>query len=118
MRYRRDVPRDDQAAIDSETEHVRDHLAAVADADDDPATRREDVVITVVDHVDGDPNVVSVIGFLNAEPNAPYLRPDYQPDDTTDGELPAALIREPMEVDDLDAHMARKAASPDGRGIR
>lgn len=79
LMYRRDVPGDDANAITAETEHIRDHLAAVADADDDPATHRGSVQIHVVDHVDGDPQLVSIIGFLRAVPDAPYLRADFDP---------------------------------------
>lgn len=80
MRYRRDVARGDWPAIASEVEHVRAHLSSVADADDDPETNADDVRIEVVDHVDGDLALVSVIGELDAEPNAPYLRPGFDPD--------------------------------------
>lgn len=85
MRYRRDVARDDQVAIDAETAHIRAHLSAVADADDDPDTNADDVTITVTDHVDGDPALVSIVGELDMEPDAPYLRPGYDPDADDDG---------------------------------
>lgn len=79
MRYRRDVPRDDQGAIDAETEHVRAHLSACCDPDDDPDTRVDEITIAVTDHVDGDPALVSITGEIDAEPVAPYLRDDYDP---------------------------------------
>lgn len=85
MRYRRDVSRDDQFAIDAEIAHVRAHLASVADSDDDPTTHAGDVVVRVTDHVDGDPALVSVIGELDAEPDAPYLKPGYDPALDDDG---------------------------------
>lgn len=80
VRYRRDVPRDDQAAIDAETEHVRAHLSACCDPDDDENARADEVTITVTDHVDGDPALVSITGEIDTEPVAPYLADDYDPD--------------------------------------
>lgn len=80
MRYRRDVPRSDQDAIDAETEHVRAHLSACCNPDDDEHALADQVTVTVTDHVDGDPDLVSVIGDIAAEPAAPYLRDDYEPD--------------------------------------
>lgn len=80
LRYRRDVPADDPDTITTETEHVRVHLAAIADTDDDPTTHADDVTVRVVDHIDGDPALVSIIGELDATPDAPYLRDDYDPD--------------------------------------
>lgn len=78
MRYVRDVPRDDEAALAVERVHVRDHLAAVADADDDPATRAGAVQVWTVEHPD-DPTLLRIVGELSAEPTAPYLDPDYDP---------------------------------------
>ena len=57
--------------------HVRDHVAAIADADDDPATRAEDVVVL---HRPADDGGLLVVGMLDAEPDAPYLRPGYDPE--------------------------------------
>jgi hypothetical protein len=86
MRYRRDVRRDEPPeAIAAETEHVREHLAMVADYDDDPTTHAADVVVRVLDHIDGDPELISIVGELDAEPDAPYLRPGYDPDADDDG---------------------------------
>ena len=107
MRYRRDVPRDDPAAIDAEIEHVRAHLSACATPDDDPDARAGDVYLTA--HADGDPNMVGIVGEIDAEPIAPYLRDDFEPDD--DGaDLPVALDREPVDLtpDEYEAHMTRK----------
>lgn len=76
MEYSRDLPEDaTQDMIDGTLRHVRDHLASIADSDDDPATRSEDVEIRV-ERVDGK---VRVIGYLDAEPDAPYLKSDYDP---------------------------------------
>lgn len=80
MRYRRDVPRDDQTAIATEIEHVRAHLSACCDPDDDQDALASRVAITIEDHVDGDPELVSITGEIDAEPIAPYLRDDYDPD--------------------------------------
>ncbi len=103
MRYRRDAPRDDQAAVDAETEHVRAHLSACATPDDDPDARAEDVHLEVTAHVDGDPNMVSIVGEINAEPIAPYLRDDYDPST----EMPMWFV--PYEERDQGHHYDRKA---------
>jgi hypothetical protein len=80
VKYRRDVPRDDQEAIDAETGHVRAHLSACCDPDDDETALAEHVTVTVVEHPDGHPYLVSIVGEIDAEPDAPYLRDDYDPD--------------------------------------
>lgn len=76
MEYTRDLPEDaTQDQIDGTLRHVRDHLASIADSDDDPITRSEDVEVRV-ERVSGK---VKVIGYLDAEPDAPYLKADYNP---------------------------------------
>lgn len=79
LRYRRDVPAR-QEMIDPTIEHVRDHLAAIANSDDDPRVRRDEVRISVGPHVDGDPDLVTILGELDAEPDAPYLRDGWTPE--------------------------------------
>jgi hypothetical protein len=79
MRYRRDVPAGDYVAVASEIDHVRAHLSSIADVDDDPHTRSNDVHVAVYSHIDGDSSLVSIIGTLDAEPQAPYLRSDFDP---------------------------------------
>lgn len=103
MKYRRDVPRDDQPAIDAETAHVRAHLSACCDPDDDADARAGDVTVTVAEHVDGNPYLVSIIGEIDAEPDAPYLRDDYDPD----AEAPVEFV--PYEEPDNDFHYDRQA---------
>jgi len=102
MEYVRDVPRElGDEAVDHETAHVIAHLSAVADADDDPETNAEDVEIEIVDHPD-DPSLVRIIGTLDAEPDAPYLKPDYDPwagvDPALFEEQIAATLRDELEV--------------------
>lgn len=63
-------------AITLTIEHVKAHLSSVANADDDPETNADDVVIVVHELQDG----FYIHGSLNAEPNAPYLKSDYDPD--------------------------------------
>lgn len=53
--------------------HVRAHLSSVAAADDSPATHADAVRIARADADDG----VLVTGELDAEPDAPYLRPGF-----------------------------------------
>lgn len=85
LRYRRDVPVDDPEALDATIAHVRAHLSAVADTDDDPDTRAEDVTVRVEAHPDTDSGLLCVIGELDAAPDAPYLRDDYDPADDHPG---------------------------------
>lgn len=103
MRYRRDVPRDDQTAIDAEADHVRAHLSACCDPDDDEDARAGEVTVTVAEHVDGDPALVSVIGAIDADPVAPYLADDYDPDNED------AVEFTPYEEPDLGNHYDREA---------
>jgi hypothetical protein len=87
MRYRRDVPRDDQAAILAEAAHVRAHLSACCHPDDDEDALAGQVTVTATAHPDGDPELVSVVGEIDAEPDAPYLREGYDPGADTEHEF-------------------------------
>jgi hypothetical protein len=78
MDYVQDVPRADPEAIELIKAHVVAYLSAVASEDDDPETNADDVRVWVMDHPD-DPALVRVKGTLDAEPDAPYLRPDFDP---------------------------------------
>jgi len=91
VRYVRDVPADDSAALDAESAHVIAHLSAVADADDDPETNADDVQVWTERHPDG-PTQLRIVGELDAEPDAPYLRPGYDPLAGVDPELYAAEV--------------------------
>ncbi len=77
MRYRQDVPRGTD--LDLVCAHVRDHLAGAVHPDDDLRAYADAVRIAELDHVDGDSDRVSVIGEVDGEPDAPYLRPGYDP---------------------------------------
>lgn len=80
MRYRRDIPRGDRQLIAETVDHVIDHLRGAADPHDDPTQiERDRVNIEILDHVDGDPNLISVIGELDAAPVVHYLSPDFDP---------------------------------------
>jgi hypothetical protein len=81
LQYSRWLPRDMVPDAVPEVEaHVREHLAAVADPNDEP-TRADEVVIS---HEDADDELgndgVLVVGELDAEPDAPYLRPGFTPE--------------------------------------
>ena len=91
MRYVRDVPRDDPAALEAERAHVVAHLSAVADADDDPETNADDVRVQVIDHPEH-ADLLRIVGELDAEPNAPYLKPEYDPWAGVDHDLFAQCI--------------------------
>ena len=82
MIYTRDLPEDaDQAAVDEATAHVRAHLSAVASADDNPDTSADDVLVRTEPRA----GRLFIIGELNAEPDAPYLRPGFDPEDDVRG---------------------------------
>lgn len=86
MQYSRDLPEDaTQDAVDAAVEHVRAHLSAVASADDDPDTNADDVHVRT-EHRDGR---IWIVGELDAEPDAPYLKPGYDPYDGVPAELRA-----------------------------
>ena len=79
MEYSRDAPANaGEDAIEQTRQHVRDHLASVADADDDPATLagRVWIATTAVDN-----RTIRFTGTLDAEPDAPYLKAEYDPDE-------------------------------------
>jgi hypothetical protein len=83
MIYVRDVPRGDDAALEAERAHAIAHLSAVASADDDPETNADDVRVTVGDHPERE-DLLRITGELDAEPDAPYLKDDYDPWDSVD----------------------------------
>lgn len=85
MEYTRDLPEDaTQDQVDGTIKHVRDHLASIADSDDDPTTRSGDVEVRA-ERVDGK---IRITGYLDAEPDAPYLKDDYDPYE----DVPRALL--------------------------
>lgn len=97
MRYVRDVPADDQAVIDAERAHVIAHLSAIVSPQDDPAAHVDRVRTWVINlvRVVGDepgPRMVRVVGEVDAEPDAPYLKTDFDPWAGVDPELFAAEI--------------------------
>jgi len=103
MRYRRDVPASDQSAIDVEIEHVRAHLSACTTPDDDSDANAAFVNVAITSHLDGDPDMMSIVGEIDAEPIAPYLSDDYDPA----AELPVRF--RPYEEPDQDHHYDREA---------
>ena len=94
--YTYDVP-NDQESIAGGIEHVTAHLSAIAAEDDDPETNADDVVIDFGPHPD-DSNMTRIVGRLDAEPNAPYLQPGYDPYANVDPSLFTAEI-EAAEAD-------------------
>ncbi len=95
MKYTRDLPEDaTQDVVDATAEHVRDHLASIADSDDDPATRADDVRVRT-ERRDGR---IWVLGELDAEPDAPYLKADFDPYAGVPEELRALAVDD--EVND------------------
>jgi hypothetical protein len=74
MRYSRWSPNDVVPDVEA---HVRAHLSSVADPNDSPTAHADQVRISHADVDDG----VLVIGDLDAEPDAPYLRAGFTPED-------------------------------------
>lgn len=74
--YSRFVPADagELALIDT-VDHVRAHLSSVAELDDNPETRADDVRVAYK-YADGG---TLVTGYLDADADAPYLRDDFDP---------------------------------------
>lgn len=93
MRLTRTLPSDatDTQVVDA-VNQVTDQLAAQADADDDPATRREDVRVVVTRGAD---RSTVVTGFLDAVPVAPYLEPGFDPFEGVPDDLRAQLRDDP-----------------------
>lgn len=79
----------------SAVNQVIDQLAAQADADDDPTTRRQDVRAVAEPGPDG---VLVVRGFLDATPSAPYLEPDHDPYEGVPASLRALVRDDPPAV--------------------
>jgi hypothetical protein len=74
LTYSRRSPLDAVADVE---EHVRAHLSAVASPDDDGTVHAAEVRIR---HEDPGDDGVLVVGELDAEANAPYLRPGFTPE--------------------------------------
>lgn len=94
MIYTRDLPEDaTQDQVDSTIDHVRTHLSSVAASDDDPETNADDVTIRT-EQRDGR---VWVIGELDMEPDAPYLKPDFDPFEGVSEELRAHAVDDEVQ---------------------
>lgn len=91
MRYRRDVPLDliDQhgsALTDAVIEHICQHLLGATHPNDEPVAHGligqpggPQLTLHLRDH-ETDPDIKCFIGEIDAEPNAPYLSPGFDPD--------------------------------------
>lgn len=81
--YSRYVPRDcddyERAMVDT-VDHIRGHLSSCCDPDDDPENLMNDVTVSYFEDDAG----TLITGSLNAEPTAPYLRADFDPNADTD----------------------------------
>jgi hypothetical protein len=79
MRYRQDIPATaPQDVVDMTVEHIVAHLSAVTDEDDDPNINTARVNISIEQHEEHS-DLISVIGEIDAEPQATYLREDFDP---------------------------------------
>jgi hypothetical protein len=87
LEYQRDIPADSsEEVVEATKQHVRDHLAAIADADDDPSTRADDVRVWTARHPDN-PDLIRIEGALDAEVDVYYMKDDYDPLAEVDPEL-------------------------------
>lgn len=92
LEYQRDIPIDSSDdVVEAEKQHVIEHLAAIADADDDPATHAADVKVWTARHPD-DPSLLRIEGALDAERNVAYDAPDFDPLADVDPDLYAAEV--------------------------
>ncbi len=98
--YVRDVPANDEAALEAETAHVIAQLSAIASEDDDPETNADDVQVFIRTHPD-DPTQLRIVGLLDAEPNAPYMRPDYDPLAEVDSDLYASEVMAALQDEEV-----------------
>lgn len=74
----------DGQALEEAKQDVRAHLSAVVDPDDDEERHADRVRVWVDDWHDedaGDLLGVKVNGEIDADPDAPYLREDFDPED-------------------------------------
>jgi hypothetical protein len=78
MRYRQDVP--PGTDLHAVARHVVAHLAGAVHPHDDPTEFAEDVRVTVHQPGTVHDTMIAVVGEIDGEPDAPYLRPDYSPD--------------------------------------
>jgi hypothetical protein len=80
MRYRQDVPADlGPEAMSTVMTHIAEHLAGAVAPDDDPQHGRHEIQLSVTPHPDFAADVLCVVGEIDGEPDAPYLRPDFDP---------------------------------------
>jgi hypothetical protein len=76
MRYRQDVP--PGTDIPEIARHIVEHLAGAVSPTDDPTHGRHEVRVEVRPHEDG-LGMLTVIGEIDGEPDAPYLKSDFDP---------------------------------------
>jgi hypothetical protein len=72
-----------QEEFDATALHVTEHLSSVADEDDNPNTHAGSVNISIEPAVRESDGMTGFIiqGYLDADPVAPYLREDFNPED-------------------------------------
>lgn len=75
LTYAREVPEGNEAAVQNAADHVRAHLSSVVSPDDDENAYSAEVVITF-SYRDGN---VYIAGAIDREPDASYLKHDYDP---------------------------------------
>jgi hypothetical protein len=88
--YSRLVPADaDRYVVDATVQHIIEHVLSVADPNDDPTAHGGEVLVERREQDDG----VLLVGSLDAEPQADYLRPGYDPYDGVPADLRAEVGR-------------------------
>jgi hypothetical protein len=83
MRYRRDIPLElveaDPDVFQQVARHIALHLLGAVDPHGDPTGGPGHPLITLYREDDLTPGMVSLIGEVDAAPNAPYLRAGFDP---------------------------------------
>jgi len=86
MRYRRDIPLEllDQHGfelVNEITAHICEHLLGAVHPEDDPRGFKlgDQPLLTLYKEEGLTPSCVSLIGEVDAEPNAPYLKSGFDP---------------------------------------
>lgn len=92
MIYSRLVPADaSPGALDDTARHVRAHMSSVASENDSENEFADEVRVTFEPREGG----IKVVGELDREPVAPYLRGDFDPEqDVADNPLSVRSIQE------------------------
>ncbi|AKJ72464.1 hypothetical protein GMA7_27 [Gordonia phage GMA7] len=91
-------------SLEETIEHVRDHVASIASANDDPSEYRDQVKIQTTRYDDGS---VRVFGELDMDPCCDYSVPESYVEPPEDQYQKGFGVRE-MTSDELQEHLLKK----------